>query len=96
MSANGEWQYAYDNLISEMTSLGFSEELGMLIAKNLGSPKAMRRFTAYLSNVKPTSEELVVDEMLAIMSEIAAWKEKKASEEANAAYNEMLYNGLGL
>ena len=38
--------------------------------------------------------ELVVDEMLAIKSEIDAGREKKASEEANAKYNEMLYYGL--
>ena len=36
-----------------------------------------------------------MDEMLAIRSEIDVWKEKKASEEANARYNEMLYYGLG-
>ena len=95
MSGNREWQYAYDDLISAVTSLGFPEELGMLAAKNLGSPKAMRRMAVYLCSVKPKSEELVVDEMLAIMSEIADWKAKKASEEANAAYNEMLYRGLG-
>ena len=89
MQKNSEWKYAYDNLIYEVKSLGFSEELGKLIAKNLGSPKAIRRMTSYLYNVEPKSEELVVDEMLAIMSEIAAWREKKASEEANAAYNEM-------
>ena len=39
-------------------------------------------------------EELVVDEMLAIRSEIDAWKEKKASEKANARYNEVLNYGL--
>ncbi|ETP70940.1 hypothetical protein UYO_3118 [Lachnospiraceae bacterium JC7] len=38
---------------------------------------------------------LVVDEMLAICSEIERWREKKATEEANAKYNEMLYYGLG-
>ena len=32
--------------------------------------------------------------MLAIRSEIDAWKEKKAGEEANARYNEMLYYGF--
>ena len=85
---------AYEELSSAMVSLGFTEELGMLVAKNLGSLKAIRRMTSYLYNVKPTNETLVVDEMLAIMSEIAAWKEKKASEEANAAYNMMLYYGL--
>ena len=93
MSENREWQNAYDDLISVVTSLGFPEELGNLVAKNLGSPKAMKRMAAYLCNVKPKSEELVVDEMLAIMSEIAAWRDKKLSEEANAAYNEMLYYG---
>ena len=51
--------------------------------------------TAYLGYAKPKSEELIVDEMLAIRSEIDAWKEKKASEKANARYNEMLNFGLG-
>jgi hypothetical protein len=55
----------------------------------------MERMISYLDYVKPKSEELIVDEMLAIRSEIDAWKEKKASEEANARYNEMLYYGLG-
>ena len=54
----------------------------------------MQRMSSYLYHVKPKKEELVVDEMLAIMSDIAAWKEKKASEAANAAYNEMLYRGI--
>ena len=39
--------------------------------------------------------EEVVDEMLAIRSEIEAWRAKKNSEDANAKYNEMLYYGLG-
>ena len=55
----------------------------------------MRRMMSYLYNVKPKSIELVVDEMLAICSEIQAWREKKASEAANAKYNEKLYYGLG-
>ena len=54
----------------------------------------MQRMMAYLYNVKPKKVELVVDEMLAIRSEIEAWRDKKACEEANAAYNDMLYNGL--
>lgn len=55
----------------------------------------MDRMMGYLYNVKPTSAELIVDEMLAICSDIARWREKKASEEANARYNEILYYGLG-
>ena len=44
---------------------------------------------------KPKKAEVVVDEMLAIRSEIDAWRERKASREANAAYNALLYYGLG-
>ncbi|MBQ9444653.1 MAG: hypothetical protein IJU43_10200 [Lachnospiraceae bacterium] len=90
-----EWAFARDELVRSVVSLGFPEELGNEIAKALGSPKAMRRMNSYLYNVKPKSAELVVDEMLAIRSEIDAWKDKKAAEEANAKYNEMLYYGLG-
>ena len=89
-----EWLSAKEGLLQAMRELGFRKELGEAVAKNLGSAKAMDRMTAYLHYVKPKKEELVVDEMLAICSEIAAWREKKAGEEANARYNEMLYNGL--
>lgn len=93
-TTNREWKTAYDSLIRTITALGFKEELGYMVAKNLGSPKAIQRMTSYLSQVKPKKEELVVDEMLAIMSDIAAWREKKASEQANAAYNEILNYGF--
>ena len=89
------WSRTRDELVQTVESLGFPAALGDAIAKHLGSPKAMERMIAYLNYVKPRSEELVVDEMLAIRSEIDAWREKKASEEANARYNEMLYYGLG-
>ena len=90
-----KWIKTRDDLISEIERLGFPAELGYECAKNLGGVKAMERMMAYLRYVKPRKAELVVDEMLAICSEINAWREKKASEEANAAYNEMLYYGLG-
>ena len=35
-----------------------------------------------------------MDEALTIASEIAAWKENKASEEANGRYNEVLNYGF--
>ena len=90
-----EWTRARDELVRTIMDLGFPEELGNEIVKNLGSSKAMNRMTGYLINVKPKSVELVVDEMLAIRSEILAWKEKKSSEEANARYNELLNYGFG-
>jgi hypothetical protein len=92
--ADTEWNRTRDRLVAEIKKLGFREDLGYAVAKNLGSPKAMERMISYLVNVKPRKEELLIDEMLAICSEIEAWKEKKASQEANARYNEILLNGL--
>ena len=89
-----EWARTRDELVEVIKRLGFEEDLGYQIAKQLGSPKAMNRMTGYLCNEKPQSVELVVDEMLGICSEIETWREKKATEEANAKYNDMLYNGL--
>ena len=95
MDSRQEWTRARDSLVGDIADLGFPEELGDAIARQLGSPKAMQRMSAYLYNVKPKSEELIVDEMLAICSEIDAWCDKKASEEANASYNMILNYGLG-
>lgn len=89
------WARTKDELVRSVERLGFPADLGEAVAKHLGSPKAMQRMIAYLDYVKPTSGELIVDEMLAIRSEVDAWKEKKASEEANARYNEILNYGLG-
>lgn len=85
-----EWLRAKKEMLDSLTELGYPKELGDEIAKNLGSPKAMWRMTSYLDKVKPERVELVVDEMLAIRTEIESWRNKKASEEANAKYNEML------
>ena len=90
-----EWAMTKARLVSAIKNLGFPEALGEQIAIHLGSPKAMERMLAYLNYVKPRSEELIVDEMLAICSDIDAWKAKKAAEEANVRYNEILYYGLG-
>lgn len=89
-----EWARAKEQLVSAIKQLGFPEELGNQIAKQLGSPKDMSRMLSYLYNVKPQSAELIVAEMLAICSDIDRWKDKKASEEANIRYNEILYYGL--
>ncbi|CBK74396.1 hypothetical protein CIY_16320 [Butyrivibrio fibrisolvens 16/4] len=94
MDFKREWARSRDELVQAIRSLGFPDELGVQIAKMLGSPKAMERMMAYLYNVKPNTAELIVDEALAICSDIDRWREKKASEEANARYNEMLYYGL--
>ena len=89
-----QWSKARDELVRVIKSLGFPAELGEAAASLLGSPKAMERLTSYLHYVKPKTEELVADEMLAIRGEIDDWKNKKASEEAIARYNELIYCGL--
>ena len=95
MDEQRNWIIAKKRMMDALTRLGFPEALGDQIVRNLGSPKAMERMTSYLNNVKPKKAELVVDEMLAICSDIARWKDKKESERANARYNEVLYFGLG-
>jgi len=89
-----EWTDARDELVQVLENLGFPKEIGNSIAKELGSPKAIRRMTAYLRQVRPRSMELIADEMIAICSEIAVWRDKKESLKANSAYNEMLYRGF--
>ena len=60
--------------------------LGDLCAKQIGSPKGIDRLTSYVWNVHPKSEELLVDEMLAIDSQLRTWREKKDAEEAQWKY----------
>ena len=88
------WEQSRDALVAMIVSLGFPAELGEMIARHLGSPKAIDRMTAYLQYERPADDRMIVDEMLAISEEIEAWREKKESLESNAAYNELLYYGL--
>ena len=84
------WTRTKDILVQSVERMGFPAQLAEAVAKHLGSPKAMERMISYLDYVKPKSEELIVDEMLAICSEIEEWKKKKESQAANAKYNEYL------
>ena len=94
MSASESWKATYRELIEAIIHMGYPEEFGKAIAKNLSSEKTMRRMTAYLYSAKPRSAEEIADEMLAIMSDRERWIAKKEAEEANARYNEILNNGL--
>ena len=47
--------------------------------------------TSYVYKARPRTEEMLVDEMLAICAEIETWREKKESQEAQARYNSWLY-----
>ena len=77
---------ARDRLVQAVTACGFPAELGELCARQIGSSKGIDRLTSYVRNVRPRSEEMLVDEMLAIDSQIRRWREKKVSEEAQWKY----------
>ena len=85
------WSRARDRLVAAVTGLGFSAELADLMARELGSPKAVDRMTAYIRQARPRTEEMLVDEMLAIKEEIDTWRRKKEAEAAQASYNARLY-----
>ena len=93
-SSRSEWTAARDALVDQTKALGYPPELGMLLAKELGSPKAMHRMTVYLREVKPRSEELIADELLAIKSDVDSWRGIKAARQANMRINELKYYGL--
>ena len=85
------WAQARDRLVAAVTALGFSAELAELMAKQLGSPKAIDRMVSYIRQAHPRTEEMLVDEMLAICAEIETWRQKKESQEAQARYSSSLY-----
>ena len=86
------WAQARDRLVAAVTGIGFSAELAELMAKQLGSPRAIDRMVSYIHQARPRTEEMLVDEMLAICAEIESWRQKKESQEAQARYNSRLYN----
>ena len=86
-----KWAQARDGLVAATTALGFSAELAELMARQLKSPRAIERMTSYIRQAHPRSEEMLVDEMLAICAEIDTWREKKESQEAQARYNARLF-----
>ena len=85
------WSQSRDRLVAAVTGLGYSAELAELMARELGSPKAIDRMTSYIRQAHPRTEEMLVDEMLAIKEEIETWRRKKEAEEAQASYNARLY-----
>lgn len=84
------WALSRNGLAKAVASLGYPEEFADLLAKQLGSPKAIDRLTSYLYHAKPRSMEMIIDEMLAIRAEIDAWRERKESLEAQEGYSRWL------
>ena len=91
MNNQTAWLEAKNRLVKAVSALGFAPEFGEVMARQLGSPKAIDRMTSYVYRARPGTEEMLVDEMLAICGEIDAWREKKASQEAQEKYNARLF-----
>ena len=83
-----------DELILTLEQMGSPPEFGRTVADQLGHELAVRRMISYLRQVKPGNIELIVDEMLSIISDRDAWIRKKQVQYYNAKYNEFLYYGL--
>ena len=86
------WTQARDRLVTAVTGLGFSAELAELMARQLKSPRAIDRMTSYVDQARPRTEEMLVDELLAICAEIETWREKKESQQGQARYSARLYD----
>lgn len=84
------WSEARERMADALAAIGFPRELADLLAKQLKSPRAMERMTAYLYAARPRSVEMIVDEMMAICDDQAAWREKKESQAAQAGYSAWL------
>jgi hypothetical protein len=84
------WALSRNDLAKAVTSLGYPEEFADLLAKQLGSPKAIDRLTSWIHLAHPKSVEMIIDEMLAIRAEIDTWREKKESLQAQARYYDWL------
>ena len=86
----------FEQYVKENLTILLPEEFADLLARQLGSPRAMDRMTSYILSVHPDTEEMLVDEMLAICDDINAWREKKRSQEAQANYNATLFYRRGV
>ena len=71
MDNMSEWTDTKKQLVQEIIDMGFPEQLGDEVAKNLGSPKAMRRMISYLRKVKPKKFSLPL--LVVIILMFAFW-----------------------
>lgn len=84
-------------LIRALQEKGFSKEFAEMIAgKYLNTEYTATRMLGYLYRMDELTEELVVDEMLAIISDRDRIMKKHEMEEAQAAVNRIYQYGLGV
>ena len=85
-----EKAYEQARLMQAMEDLGFPEEFGEVLVRELGGPWSLRRMTEYLRSARPTRFEAVADELVVILEERARIVDKMRTEDANAGWNAFL------
>lgn len=81
-------------LYNELLMRGYPEPFCDEITKNLNTDFTAKRMLGYLSNYSKLPCEEIVDEMLAILSDRNRIMAKKENEAVNAAWNQVLREGL--
>ena len=90
MSTKEGFLKAYGELIRTCEALGYGEELGKVLAKNIHSEIGLKRMAGYLRNARPKSMEEIADELVAINEDRQTWLRKKEAQEAGSYYNAWL------
>lgn len=82
-------------LYKELLEKGFREELCKEIAyKYMNTDYTATRMLGYLYRVSSLSEEMLIDEMLAILEDRERFRKKHEMEDAQAAINKVYNEGL--
>ncbi|WP_270392991.1 hypothetical protein [Butyribacter intestini] len=82
-------------LYNELLKKGFNEELCKEIAyRYMNTDYTAMRMLGYLYRVSSLSEEMLIDEMLAILDDRERFRKKHEMESAQAAINKVYNDGL--
>lgn len=76
-----------------MIKRGYPQPFCEEVTRNLNTDWTANRMIGYLSHYQTLRLEDIADELLAILSDRNRIIDKKRTEEANARWNEMMWNG---
>lgn len=83
-----------EELYRTLKEKGYHEDLCTQIARYMNTEFTARRMLGYLKRTGKPKEEVLVDEMLAILSDRDSIMRKKEMEQAQAVMNDVYRNGL--
>lgn len=86
-----------NQIYQELKQRGFHEELCQAIAyKYMTTDYTAIRMLGYIYRMTDLTEELLVDEMIAIMEDRDRFRQKHEAEEAQQGINQVYNQGLGV